>query len=158
MLGMNVLVRYGRIPEVARFAAEQPWQRGDAVVVETHRGLLVGEVLGPDRRRVGDPPPEGQVVGPATRSADAPDDEAFLKWTERIAEWEIDVELIDLEVSVDGEKTTLYVLNGRDAEPTRLALQAAAAGLGVIDVQPVTAEGVAPPQPGGSGCGSCGCH
>ena len=167
MLPRQALVRYGRIPEVARFACGEGVRRGDRVVVQTHRGPVVGDVL----ERVADPvepgsePPatSGEVVRVAT-----PDDlidehtrvaaaaASFGDWVGRIAQWNIDVELLDVEQSLDGEKTTLYILNGRDAEPTKLALQAAAAGLGVIDVQPVTAEGLVPPEPGG-GCGSCGC-
>ena len=43
----TLLIRYGVIPEVARFAnpAAIPAARGDAVIVETHRGPEVGTVL-----------------------------------------------------------------------------------------------------------------
>lgn len=156
-----VLVRYGRIPEVARFETAAPQPRGAAVVVQTHRGPLLGEVLGPvlPPREPGTEPPEssGQVLRAATEAdrAAATTDADFEAWCGRIAAWDVAVELLDVERSLDGEKTTLYVLNGRDAAPTQLALQAAAAGLGLIDVQPVTADGVVPPEPRGGGCGSC---
>ena len=160
-----VLVRYGAIPEVAYFAAACEVRRGDRVVVATHRGLLLGDVLDrvpPPREPDAEPiAPTGDVVRVATAQDRADEhsrraETGFADWAARIAGWKIDVELLDVERSLDGEKTTLYVLNGRDAEPTKLALQAAAAGLGIIDVQPVTADGVAPPEPRGGGCGSCG--
>jgi PSP1 C-terminal conserved region len=83
-------------------------------------------------------------------------DAEFSGWARRIAEWEIDLQLIDLEWTLDDAKLVLYVLNERGPECTKLALQAAAAGLGVIEVQPVSAEGLKPQESGG-GCGSCGC-
>ena len=66
----------------------------------------------------------------------------------------------DLEWTLDRQKLVLYVLGGRGPDTTRLALQAAAAGLSVIEVQPVSAEGVVPLPAAGGGCGSggCGCH
>ena len=165
--GMVVLVRYGAIPEVARFSCTVDCTRGDRVVVETHRGRLLGDVLSTVAPSVepdtDEPDPSGQVI----RQAE-PDDRidehaagtaaasSFADWTSRIAEWNIEVELLEVEHSLDRTKTTLYVLCGRDAETTKLALQAAAAGLGIIDVQPVTADGVVPPAPSGGGCGSCG--
>ena len=41
------LVRYGAVPEVARFrdASHATPSRGESVIVETHRGLQVGSVL-----------------------------------------------------------------------------------------------------------------
>ena len=41
------LVRYGAVPEVARFrdASHAAPSRGESVIVETHRGLQVGSVL-----------------------------------------------------------------------------------------------------------------
>src|SRR4051812_40472049 len=43
----TLLIRYGAIPEVARFANPEaiPAGRGDAVVIETHRGQELGTVL-----------------------------------------------------------------------------------------------------------------
>ena len=161
-----LLVRYGLIPEVARFTVDDgdaSPARGTHVVVETHRGLLPGLVLGPvppPREPDAEPPaPSGRIVRTMTAADHATPPAApteYGDWLARIADWNVDVELLDVERSLDGEKTTLYVLNGRDAAPTKLALQAAAAGLGLIDVQPVTADGLVPPEPSGGGCGTCG--
>lgn len=83
-------------------------------------------------------------------------DAEFGRWCERIREWNLALELIDLERTLDGKTLVLYVLNERGPDCTRLALQAAAAGLGIVEVRPVGAEGLMPVETGG-GCGSGGC-
>ena len=81
----------------------------------------------------------------------------FAEWQQRITDWQLQLQLIDLEWTLDDQKVILYVLNDQNAETTRLALLAAAAGMGIVQVQPVSAEGVIPPEPKGGGCGSGGC-
>ncbi|MGD9854005.1 MAG: PSP1 C-terminal domain-containing protein [Planctomycetaceae bacterium] len=181
-----VLVRYGTVPEVSRFRVEKAadrLSRGDAVLVHSHRGLQLGTVLSevhaaaasriaevPAGQDVA-PPDSTAELPPVVRRAAAADLEtsqqlrqesaaAFNVWRERIARWQLELELIDLEWTLDRKKLVLYVLNERGPDCTKLALQAAAAGLGVIEVQPVSAEGlVALPAPStGAGCGTCGCH
>lgn len=81
----------------------------------------------------------------------------FHAWRRRIDEWKLRLELIDLEWTLDKSRLILYVLNDRGPESTKLALQAAAAGLGTIEVQPVGPDGpVAVSQGGGCGSGHCG--
>jgi cell fate regulator YaaT (PSP1 superfamily) len=169
------LVRYGSIPEVARFTCGSVagLTRGAPVVVETHRGLQVGTFLEkvtpvhPADRDPGEAP--AAVSNPILRTAGRDDlgraanlqqeaAAAFGEWSDRIAGWNLELELIDLEWTLDRSKLILYVLNERGPDCTKLALQAAAAGLGPIEVQPVTAEGlVTQPASTGGGCGSCGC-
>src|SRR5690606_1580489 len=146
--------------------------RGTPVVVETHRGLQVGTFL--ERvtpvhpaDRNGSPPPV--VSNPILRTAIEEDltsaarlqqeaSAAFEEWSARIAAWDLELELIDLEWTLDRGKLILYVLSERGPDCTKLALQAAAAGLGVVEVQPVSAEGlVSQPASTGGGCGNCGC-
>ncbi len=163
---LNVLVRYGRIPEVAKVVAERHRDRGEKVVVRTHRGLELATVLetlkaGPKQD---DPDSDFVVVreataqdqfeftGLATRAGDE-----FDAWVQRIEEWKLDLQLVDLEWTLDREKLILYVLNERGPECTRLAIQAAAAGLGIVEVQPVSATGLTPKEKTGGGCGDCGC-
>jgi hypothetical protein len=168
----NVLVRYGAVPEVAHFRAAMalPILRGLNVVVATHRGEELGTVLESLR-----PSPEPQrndeedtVVREVVRLASDEDVQRraaqqadahreFPRWEQRIAEWNLDLQLIDLEWTLDRHKLILYVLNDRGPESTKLALQAAAAGLGIVEVQPVSREGLVSAAPS-SGCGSCGCH
>lgn len=157
------LVRYGAMGEVGRFAsAELNCDVGAAVVVRSSRGEEFGIVIGRESMR--DALPED---GPKLLRLAIDDDQrrllanraeceaAFVLWQDRIREWRVDLELIDLEKTLDGEKLVLYVLNDRGPETTKLALQAAAAGFGVIEVQPVGHEGLIQVASGG-GCGSCG--
>lgn len=164
------LVRYGAVPEVARFVAEEPLSvpRGETVVVRTHRGLQLGTLL--DEIKL----PADFDGGFELLRAATPDDRAaarenhrhaeadFLDFSRRILQWGLQLELIDVERTLDGEKRILYVLCDRGPDTTKLALQAAAAGLGIVEVQPVSSTGpVVLPAEGGScgtGGGSCGCH
>lgn len=162
-------VRYGNIPEVARFHASNVDEltQGNHVVVRTHRGVELGELLevkatshidadlseldekfellrianSEDFARANERKQQAQADYPA--------------WRSRIDEWQLSLVLIDAEWTLDGEKLILYVLNDRGPECTKLALQAAAAGLGLIEVQPVNKEGLVALASGG-GCGSCG--
>ena len=143
------LVRYGRVPEVARFDSDDqpPMERGCRVVVQTHRGLQLGEFL---ESVVA----EADVDRPKiVRVADANDHEQFEQlsrrcdgefeaWVTRIESWDLDLQLLDLERTLDGEKLILYVLNERGPDCTKLALQAAAGGFGIIEVQPVDENGI----------------
>lgn len=159
-----VLVRYGVVPEVARFRCEVDAElpRGTSVVVRTHRGLLVGRVLEVVRGGGNVDAGEAEVVRIATeedqRLAGSLREAAnadFPSWIERIREWNVEVDLVDLECTLDGEKWILYVLSGRGPGTTQLALQAAAHGHGIVEVQPVVADG--PVQLEQGGCGSGGC-
>jgi hypothetical protein len=188
------LVRYGAVPEVARFDALSPadFGRGAAVVVTSPRGVLLGTVLDQVRTSAtdaaGERPTDAAGERPTDAAGERPTDAGsdlriervataadladarrhreeaeaeFPRWLERIAAWGLQLELIDLEFALDGSKRILYVLTERGPETTKLALQAAAAGLGLLEVQPVSAEGLMVPETGGgcgSGGGGCGCH
>lgn len=168
------LIRYGAVPEVARFindSLELP-ERGTTVVVNTDRGFQAGTVL--ERLKPGfDPAKDSVTEFKLVRCATDQDlqsardrarecEEAFPLWCARIAQWKLNLELIDLERTLDGEKLILYVLCDRGPDSTKLALQAAAGGFGVIEVQPVSSTGlVTIPQSscgsGGGESGGCGC-
>ena len=176
----TLLIRYGLIPEVARFSSngDGPYRRGERVVVTTHRGVEIGTVLETVRETV---PPgddasddESAAAFNTMRGATADDEidndrnaadcrAEFDAWRERIAGWDLELELIDLEWTLDRGKLVLYVLNERGSDCTKLAIYAAAEGLATVDVQPVNMDGLvqmAPPTgscgSGGGGCGSCG--
>jgi cell fate regulator YaaT (PSP1 superfamily) len=178
-MSQTLLVRYGVIPEVACFSHDltEPPGRHERVVVNSHRGVELGTTLEALR----------SVAGPAAASASdehespahkpafrvlrraTPEDEAlydqlrrdadaaFGSWQRRIEEWKLALELLDVEWTLDRQKLVLYVLGGRGSETTKLALQAAAAGLAVVEVQPVNADGPVPLASAGGGCGSGGC-
>jgi cell fate regulator YaaT (PSP1 superfamily) len=149
--------------EVSRFAADDvACSVGSAVVVRSPRGEEVGTVVG--RASAQDIDAERAAVLRAANDDDlrrqaerhSECESEFPKWQEHIRQWQVDVELIDLEKTLDGEKLVLYVLNDRGPETTKLALRAAAAGYGVIEVQPVGREGLIQVASGGGGCGTCG--
>ena len=166
----TVLVRYGAIPEVARFSAGvHDLERGQPVVVSTHRGLEIGCVLeainphvvydGPKNEH-----PSSHVVRVASnedlalqKQLQRDCEQEFDVWRGRIEKWNLNLELIELEQLLDRSKLVLYVLNDRGPDCTRLALQAAAAGLGPIEVQPVNSDGPISLDQGGGSCGSGGC-
>jgi cell fate regulator YaaT (PSP1 superfamily) len=165
---VQVLVRYGNIPQVARYTVDEHGSidRGASVVVATERGLEIGSVL----ELVPNSLSDGQEsAGTIERLATGEDlelrkqreqeaDDAFEDWYQRIEDWNLELELMDMELTLDEGKCILYVLNERGAETTRLALLAAAAGLGIISVQSVVAEGIVDGSEEGGGCGSgCGC-
>ena len=167
------LVRYGAVPEVARFSHEGPDvpSRGTSVVVETDRGIQLGTVL--ERLKPGfDPHKDTETEFKLVRAATDSDlvsarrllrdcEEAFPQWCARISQWGLNLELVDLEWTLDQQKLILYVLCDRGPDSTKLALQAAATGLGIIEVQPVSATGlVTIPQSscGSGGGGGCGCE
>jgi cell fate regulator YaaT (PSP1 superfamily) len=168
----TVLVRYGAISEVSRFAnaSGAPLDRGTEVVVRSHRGLERGVLLedaDADRDGAGGTATEVAEEPAIERPCTAEDrrqsnelrsecEGQFGPWQARIRDWNLQLELIDLEYTLDRSKLLLYVLNDRGPECTRLALQAAAAGFGVVEVQSVGADGLVP-TPSGHGCGSGGC-
>jgi cell fate regulator YaaT (PSP1 superfamily) len=174
-----VLVRYGAIPEVGRFSHALPERpvRNLPVVVESHRGLELGTLLevvqngSNGSNHDSGSHADGSELAPVVRIATA-DDRAqhaalrraaqleYSAWRDRIHDGNLELELIDLEWTLDRRKLVLYVLGGRGSDTTKLALLAATQGLTAIEVQPVAAEGVVPMPAEGGGCGSggCGCH
>ena len=165
------LIRYGVVPEVARFindSIELP-TRGTYVVVQTDRGLQIGNVLERLKPQADSAPEfetEFRLVRVATdedlsiaREAVRDCEESFASWCARITQWNLNLELIDLERTLDTQKLILYVLCDRGPDSTKLALQAAAGGFGVVEVQPVSATGLVtlPQSSCGSGDGGCGC-
>ncbi len=168
------LVRYGVIPEVARFtvaafpvAELEEVARDARVVIESPRGLEIGTVLQkvPVSTVNGttEEPSDLRIVRLATDTDEATDKElreecqvSYGEWWSRIRDWQLELELVDLEWTLDRQKLVLYVLSGRSADTTKLALFAATAGYDSIEVQPVSKDGLVP-MPAAEG-GGCGCH
>src|SRR5579872_4001064 len=139
------LVRYGAVSEVARFvnASGANLLRAQRVVVRTHRGLELGELLQDLPADAAATESDDPATSPILRSASGGDERTarelaaectgeFPVWQQRLLDWGLKLELIDLEWTLDRSKRILYVLNDRGAECTKLALQAAAAGLGIV--------------------------
>ena len=139
-------------------------------MVQTDRGLQLGtllERLKPNLDPIKESETEFKLIRMATqadlqaaqdRTTECEDE--FVRWCARISDWRLNLELVDLEWTLDRQKLILYVLCERGPDSTKLALQAAAAGLGVVEVQPVAATGLVtiPQSSCGSGEGGCGCH
>lgn len=163
------LVRYGVIPEVARFWTDDidGLDRDVRVVIESPRGLEIGTLLQKLPAKTVDSPAETpselKVVRIATAEDEATDQElradcqvGYSEWWSRIRDWQLELELVDLEWTLDRSKLVLYVLTGRGPDTTKLALFAATAGYTSIEVQPVSKDGLVPmPQ---AESGGCGCH
>jgi cell fate regulator YaaT (PSP1 superfamily) len=178
----HALVRYGTISEVARFEMPTDFvrNRGERVVIRTHRGIELGTLLQDAASQINQPAHGSRpnINGDGTseldpgqqsilRTASVEDEqtaarlrsqceEEFGVWRQRIEDWNLRLELIDLERTLDKSKLILYVLNDRGPESTKLALQAAAAGYGTVEVQPVGPDGPIS-QGAGGGCGSGHC-
>jgi cell fate regulator YaaT (PSP1 superfamily) len=165
------LVRYGAVPEVARFTNEsdESPSRGATVVVETDRGWQTGTVLERLNPHL-DPAKDSQTDFKLIRVATENDQEtaqrlsreceqSFPQWCARISQWDLNLELVDLEWTLDRKKLILYVLCERGPDSTKLALQAAAGGFGIVEVQPVSATGLVniAQSSCGTGEGGCGC-
>lgn len=168
-----VLARYGLVPQVAKFSLSEQQDeapasslhRGVQVVVETERGTELADVL--ELLNPGVNGSNENITGAIRRVATSSDvlehstrrqqsNSEFAEWQQRIADWNLQLQVIDAERTLD-DKIILYVLNSQNAETTRLALLTAAAGLGIIHVQPVSAEGIVNETSGGCGSGGCGC-
>lgn len=162
------LIRYGAIPEVARFSVPVDLEisRGARVVLRSPRGLEMGLVL---QAAPSSSTHESELQ--VDRVATADDEAAytrnaeecrasFSEWQQRLREWKLELELIDLEWTLDRDKLIFYVLSGRGPETTKLAIFAATIGYAQVEVQPVGAEGLVPISGGGGGCGcgDGGCH
>ena len=171
----QVLVRYGTIPQVERttslIAEEVP--RGARVVIRTDRGEELGELLQPITagQQSSEEEANGTVLLRVATEQEIQQslelrrncEEEYPLWQKRIADWGLELELIDLERNLDDSLLILYVLNDRGPDCTKLALRVAAEGLGNVKVQPVGAEGpVAVTAAVGTGScssgGSCGCR
>lgn len=155
------MARYGAGEEAA-----EALQRGVSVVVTTDRGAELGEILEcvPAHLAEGHET-AGNIDRLATeedlqrhQSAQQLAAESFADWAQRISDWQLELELMDVERTLEDGRQILYVINERGAETTRLALLAAAGGFGIISVQPVGTDGLIEQAGGSCGSGSgCGC-
>ena len=176
------LIRYGLARSVARFAPDPgagptaadaaPLDRGTAVVVRTHRGTELGEVLGAAPLAFDADAPGGRVA-PLLRVAGAADlDRARAAEARRAADfdacravfddgvWPLD--LIDAEPLLDEGRTVLHYLGPHRLDAAGLvAILRDRCGLDVV-LEPVGLdvdedEGDAlPADDDPHGCGSCG--
>jgi cell fate regulator YaaT (PSP1 superfamily) len=128
---LEYLLSYGLQGDFGRFRSARPLfcQRGDAAVVRSHRGLELGRVLGPARPGHARFLPNTSV-GQLLRLATMADEEAVARGRERgrtifergrtlAAQQNQPLELLDVEVLLDGEHVVLHLLrdDGVDVRP-----------------------------------------
>ena len=169
-MGQVYLVRYGLMHHVGRFHAEAgPYDRGQAVVVRSPRGIELGEVLTP----LATAPPPGPTPAILLRAA-GPDDFERARLAEqdrprRLAACERlfrdgvwPLELIDVEPLLDGRRTVLHYLGPHHLDAAGL-LEAIRTSCGLdallapAGIDPEAAEpGCGSCSDGGCGVGGCG--
>jgi cell fate regulator YaaT (PSP1 superfamily) len=122
------LVTYSQTGEIGRFqsAAVLDCQRGDRVVVRTPRGLELGAVLCDATERHATLL-EGKAVGELLRRATSEDDAIAAGIRERsrrllddvrrmTAELVLPLEVLDVEITLDGHRVTLYHLRWAECD------------------------------------------
>jgi len=178
------LVSYGNAGDFGRFRAPSLLRRGDPVVVRSPRGLELGSVLcpaGPGHARL-----LAQVaVGELLRVA-GPEDwnsaerlrkrgqALFADARQTAADLGLPLEILDVEVLLDGRQAVLYHLKATDCDPRelmdrlserhRLLISLRDLALPAEVHEPATdhdlagcgAEGCGSGSCGSGGCGSCG--
>jgi len=128
------LVSYGKNGEFGRFAASEPLacRRGDALVIETNRGVELGKVI-----RSADPEHArllgGGLPGRIVRHP-SPDDlqqrdrlrvrnqQLFHSARAHVARLGLSLEILDAEILLDGKQAVLHVLRWEAASADGLAL------------------------------------
>ena len=183
------LIRYGLARSVARFAfnpdetdgslaAGGPFARGATVVVRTHRGTELGEVIGAAPAAFQADAPQATRVAPLLRVASAADlDHARVVSRRRAADFEAcqavfgegvwPLELIDAEPLLDEARTVLHYLGPHRLDAAgliailrnRVGLEVVleAVGLDLTDDEIDEAtEPTSPETEDDHGCGSCG--
>ncbi len=166
------LVSYGNNGEFGRFTASETLacRRGDALVIETNRGLELGRVIrsaGPEHARLLGSGPAGRIL----RRPDPADlqlrerlrlrgQQLFLDARAQAANLGLPMEILDAEILLDGRQAVLHVLRWGDALPHQLAesLSEAHGLLTVIhDLALPASKEETEPVDAGHGCGSGGC-
>ena len=119
---LEYLVGYGQLGDFGRFRAAGPirCQHGDRVVVRSHRGLEIGQVLCPATPRHARYLPNttvGQLLRPVTPADAAKEDtlrERGMELLQRAGalarELDLPLELLDVEMLLDGEHAVLHHL------------------------------------------------
>ena len=161
------LVRYGALGWVGLFGTVDrvECRHKDHVVVQTHRGVELGEILSdPDDHSVhsdgGQPAGEVQRVASPdelqehqTRSSELTP-QLIEESAACLAAAGVDLAIVDGEVLFDGESAVLYFLGDSNPDAGPLVTEVARHhGLERIELQPM----IDPPVPEGGGCGKPGC-
>ena len=177
MRDSEYLVSFGNSGDFSRFRAAPPasYARGDRVVVRASQGLELGRVLCPttdEHERF----LSQTAVGELLRLASEDDERAVARGREvarrlfeegrrLVAEQSLPLEIVDVEVQLDGRQATIYHLRPIDCDYRPLVSTLARRHDVLIVMQNLAlppeekTEGCGKPgcgQAGGGGCSSCG--
>jgi cell fate regulator YaaT (PSP1 superfamily) len=165
MIIEEYLAGYGLLGEFGRFRPLRPLscQRGDRIVVRSHRGLEIARVLRQATQQHAHFLPNttlGQILRPLT-----PDDEQaeqerqqegqrlLARATALAAQLQLPLELLDVEILLDGEHAVLHHLRWADAD-----LRPFVSTLSREHAVTLTLEDLSQPrEPAAEGCGREGC-
>lgn len=168
------LIRYGVMGYVSRFRAapecDRPLGRGQAVVIQSDRGLELGEVLLPLEGTASAPPVDRQrVIRPADpedlarcRHAEAIRPERFALCQRILREGDWPWELVEVEPMLDDRATVLHYLGPHQLDSSTLRARFRMTCDFDVVLEPVgddvEIEGAGPhaSDDHGGGCGSCG--
>jgi cell fate regulator YaaT (PSP1 superfamily) len=122
------LISYGHAGEIGRFRPGEPFscQRGDRVVVRTEHGLQIGVVLC-DATSKHERLLENTFVGELLRKVQAEDEQIargiqtragrlFDDARQLAAELNLPMEILDVEIQLDGHRVTLYYLRWAECD------------------------------------------
>jgi cell fate regulator YaaT (PSP1 superfamily) len=177
MSGSEYLVSFGAAGDFSRFRAVPPetYARGDRVVVRSHQGLELGVVLcattAEHERFL-----SHTAVGEVLRPANGDDERAAARARELgkrlfedgrrlTAQMQLPLEILDVEVLLDGRQATIYHLRPGDCDYRPLVSTLASRHDILIVMQNLAlpaeekTNGCGKPdcgQAGGGGCSSCG--
>jgi hypothetical protein len=172
---LEYLLSYGQLGDFGRFRAVRPLacRRGDKAVVRSHRGLELAEVLQPATSRHAHFLPN-TTVGQLLRLAGADDEATAARMAARgrvllargvglIGELRLALDLLDVEVLLDGEHAVLHCLKSGDDDVRPLVSTLSREFALHIVLQDLTQKstteedhGCGREGCGGGNCGSCG--
>jgi cell fate regulator YaaT (PSP1 superfamily) len=162
-MAAQYLVRYGVAGLVGRFSAEgDDYRRGQTVVIRSHRGTELGEVLVPVESSADGPanPPILRLAGPddlaRARATEEERDDRFARCLSVFQDGTWPLELIDVEPLLDPGRTVLHYLGPHRLDVGGiLAAFRARCGLDVM-LEAVGRDVSDEDAPEPSGCGQCG--
>lgn len=126
----SYLIRYGTASQIGQFRAdlEPAYERGNLVVIRSHRGIELGEILVERGENAADQIDAATRIlrpaGPAdleeARRAESDRDGRYAKCAQVLGDGAWPIDLIDVEPLLEGKRTVLHYLGARIPDVTEL--------------------------------------